>query len=328
MLVHGRYGAASAALVLALLLAGSVAAPGLLHLPNSHATLAESALHGKLRASESPLVPSTVARLSGAGWPAGAGLSVSLCGDEGLGGSVDCAAAGSVTLASSPTGIVAGLMTVFLPPVPCPCVLLVVEPVTGAQFRFPVAVKGARVAPLVAPAVAAVRLRILAVSVQARTTLLSEMGGPAPRLLVVTVHNASRFGVRVMTVARWGANRSSTAVIASPAPVTLADGATARVSANFSLSALSFGRYTVEVSIVATGTTVSATTTTAGTLPYGLIGVIAVVILAAIGGTWRRRRRRRHLGRRGLWMIVQERVQEAAAIPTTGLSNGVPPIEP
>jgi hypothetical protein len=237
--------------------------------------------------------------VTGSGFEPGAALVASVCGAGAVDGTDDCAVASSASLIAAQGGGFSIPMVPAMPPVPCPCIVLVTE--TGGDFRatIPVSVAGAKTAPLPdrAAAEGAAELDVSGLHVRGGATLGSLFGGTAARSLELTLHNPGRLPVTPVLTARWGKGADGQNVIAVPAVRALAPGQSVKVRAAFRLDALSMGAYTVRVTVDQTGQYLATTDRSASTStwPVGLLVVALVVVVLLLVGVARLVTRRRRV---------------------------------
>ncbi|HEU5307550.1 MAG TPA: hypothetical protein VFW97_09495 [Acidimicrobiia bacterium] len=246
-----------------------------------------------LELSSTVLVPGSSVAIHGTHWPEGTTLQAVLCGANAVDGSVDCVGRAAVTMTPGPTQVVDGTLQVFVPPRPCPCVVLVSGLSSSISRRIPVQVAGTATAP---PETASPLAKPPTLTVDAEvsggTTLASLFGGPAERTVEVRIHNAGSVDVAhpVLTLS-WGRSGSPDHLIRTPRLGPIAGGATRTVEVPFDLDALSVGNYEVAGRITGASKPVALHASTS-TWPWGLF-VIALVLLQLILLGIRNRVRRR-----------------------------------
>ena len=83
------------------------------------------------------------------GWPAGATVQISTCGNNALNGNADCDNAGSISATTSAEGTFTGKAVFSKPPKPCPCVMHAFSAQSGQVNNFPIELTGYPTAPVV-----------------------------------------------------------------------------------------------------------------------------------------------------------------------------------
>ena len=161
--------------------------------------------------SSSTLTPGQSVIVEGAHWPQGATFQALLCGNGGVDGSANCVPDTAVIATPGPDGGFTEPLQVTMPPVPCPCVLLVTRLDSNMQERIPVQVVGAPVAPVERHQAPKLRDTITAsAKVDSSTTLASIFGGAADRTVVLTLHNSANVPVRrALVVSFWGKDKAN-----------------------------------------------------------------------------------------------------------------------
>ena len=257
------------------------------------ATIAASRAEPELHLQTDVLTPGQSVAITGSGWPTGSTLQAVLCGANAVNGSADCVQAAAVTMSPGPNGVVDGLLRVFPPPQPCPCVVVVSSLAPAKSITLPVQVVGTPTAPVrpASPQYQPQPLKVRA-RVTGASSLGSVFGAPASRTLVLTVTNTGQSSVPNLVVsAGWGRNGNADHLIAPPAAGALAPGQTRRISIPFELDALSFGSYHVAGRVTGTSAPVRFQQETS-TWPWGLFVVAVVVLLLMLRGMWKVLRRR------------------------------------
>ncbi|MDI2132290.1 hypothetical protein [Yinghuangia seranimata] len=132
-----------------------------------------------------------VVRVTGAGWPKGALVNISVCGQNALGGTRTCALPSAVQTPVSDAGMINVSLKVALPPVPCPCVVRAVT-VTGTDQQdhtAPLEIEGAPFAALPADVKTPGRLVFLTSKMTGKDTLFTWFGSPVSRRFEIEVGN-------------------------------------------------------------------------------------------------------------------------------------------
>jgi hypothetical protein len=203
-------------------------------------------------------------------------LQVEVCGNQGAGGSADCDQSGARNFASG-SGIFQVNLVVTRPPAPCPCAIAAYAPSLGAPVTVPFTVIGAPTAPVVTP-----QLHTGLVINQVRLVGSNSWGawfGAAPRrTLLLTVSNTGNVAaVSPPLVLKIGRGPNPSDTVPSPILTTLGPrtAQTYQIPVNFPV--LSFGSYTLTGQLGPSGETTGFTTATSS-WPWGLIGVVLVLI--------------------------------------------------
>jgi hypothetical protein len=229
------------------------------------------------------IVPGQKLLISGSGWPVKTALSATLCGTDAIAGTADCAETTTVVVVAPRTGRVWAMMTTALPPVPCPCVILVTGITNLYTKKIPVTVVGAATAPVTRTTTSGEPdLRVANLRVVGGTTWASSFGGAAPRTLEFRVHNAGTGSETPVLLGRWGTGAHPTNVIKMPVMRALGAGQSTEVRAHFSLSPLSTGTYTVRVDILTVGFhEVASASSSTSTWPIALF-IVGLVLLGLV----------------------------------------------
>ena len=190
---------------------------------------AEAAGLPQLKLNTSVLSPGEKVTITGTGWPAHKLLQAAMCGGGPLAVSSECDLIGpAIQFGSADNGVVAASLTVTVPPVPCPCVILVTQVNPSAAESLPVTIEGAPTGSFpTSPFPARPTVRVSDVQVVSQSSWTSWFGAAAPRELIVTVHNRGSAAVRPLLVAEW-IDGSDHYVITSPIPKALRAGGTAQ----------------------------------------------------------------------------------------------------
>ena len=231
--------------------------------------------------SSTAVVPGETVAITGSSWPPHRLLQAQVCGGGLLAVSSDCDITHAVGFGPADNGVVATSLIVTVPPVPCPCVVLVTQLQPNAVERLPITIAGAPSAPLPAPPPPIHQdVTISDVHVVDQSSWTSWFGAAASRELVLTVHNGGATPVRPLLLARWEQGGSSV-VITSPRAAMLRGGGTTQIDAPFALSTFAHGQFPVMGSVTGSAFDVrfaSATSTT----PWGLYGLAVVLAVCAL----------------------------------------------
>lgn len=315
--------AAGVSALLGTLLIGTVPAPAV-------TTPATTGPAPTLSLGSTSLVPGQSVAISGANWPRHELFQATLCGGDALLGSADCANGAAVAFAPADVGgVIQATLPVTDPPTPCPCVVQItrVHPPEVVD-TVPVTVVGMpSETPVTPPALRPPSLRVSGVHVVSVSSWAAWFGAAAPRELVLTVHNAGAEPIRPLLAAHWIEGGVSH-VIATPRARVIPVGGTARLTATFHLSTLSWGTMRVVGQVVGTTFAVNLRTETS-TYPWGLLvvgivivaGLLALIVLAVVR---RRRRKRRDGGAPPAEGLPPEPVDDEPTVRLITSSTGAP----
>jgi hypothetical protein len=227
------------------------------------------------------------------GWPPGP-VTVSLCGDNANRGSEDCDPIGAQTVPIDPLTRANVKLPITTPPVSCPCVVRANTTTSDVVREAPVVVVDLPTGPLLPAGPSdAPQLHVVA-RVTTRPSWVAPFAGPAPKALVLTLHNTTDqqlTGLRLNgEVGRRAGDNGQP--ISSRLP-DLAPGATRQVSVPFALSAPSWGHYVVTGSIYGSAVPVTYQVKTA-TEPWALeLALPLLLILIAEILRYRERKERK-----------------------------------
>lgn len=243
--------------------------------------------------SSTKFAPGDSIAITGTHWPQGTTLQAMLCGAEAVDGSVDCVQRAAVTMTPGPDGALQGVLHVYAPPRPCPCVVLVSGLSSSYAQRIPVEVVGVPVAPVSSAAPQSKPLTLeVQVSVSGGTSVASLFGGPAKRVLTVTLRNTGTVAIpHPVVAARWGRGGAPTHAITSRVLAALPPDTRRTVQLPFELDPLSIGRYHVR-GVVTGATKPVGFEAQTSTYPWGLFA-IGLVLLQVVLLALRNRARRR-----------------------------------
>ena len=302
--------------VRALVLGGAVALGVFGAFPTTRIA-AQSAPKPSVELSSHTLEPGTTVAIGGAHWPEGSTLQAALCGNRALDGSANCVPDTAVTMKPGPDGVIVSTLPVTIPPAPCPCVVFVNLLASDLQFRLPVKVLGAPVAPLERhlPSRATNNITTRA-TVESTTSVGALFGGDADRTLVVELHNTSDVALhRIPVVAAWGKDDAD-----HPIPsrsVTLPPHGTVTVRLPFELDPVSVGSYDVAGTAGIAGNQAAFTSHTSQ-WPWGLLAILVLVGVGIVVLVIRALRRRHRARKDSVVAPVEEidltRVEEPESI--------------
>lgn len=235
--------------------------------------------------SSTVVQPGATVVVTGRHWAPGTVVDVALCGGGAVAGTTACATGSTVDMTATGRGLIWGTMVGAIPPAPCPCVVRVTGVTSGFSEKIPVTVVGASSAPVpTVPELVPAPLHLSSLRVTGRRTLLSDLGGQAPRTLSVRITNSAPYPVTAVLVGRWGPGAALQHVIPMPNVGTLAAGRSVTLRVPFRLSAFSVGSYAVRVTAEVPGVTPDpALTAVTDQWPYLLFACGAVLVLLVTG---------------------------------------------
>ncbi|MYW03651.1 hypothetical protein [Streptomyces sp. SID3343] len=177
----------TAAVLIAVLLSGFVALGGT---TSAHAADPPPAVDG-VSASIDPGKSGVGEKVAivGNGWTPASLVQATICGENAMRGSVNCAGAASATV--GPAGGVTMMLDTVIPPSPCPCVVKVAT-VTGGvpkDISVPLEIDGAPFAPLPVNVKTPGRLQFIDSAMVGEDTIFTWFGSPVQRRFQVKVGN-------------------------------------------------------------------------------------------------------------------------------------------
>lgn len=222
------------------------------------------------------------------GWPAGATVQVSTCGNNALNGNADCDNAGSISATTSADGTFTGRATFSKPPKPCPCVLHAFSSQSSQVNNFPIELTGYPTAPPVADS--GTRKLEIRSEVEGGGPLSSWFGAAAAREVVLTLTNTGTLPLEnPPTTIALGKGQDPTDLLTLPRLGAIAPGQTTEVRVPFELPAFSFGSYTVKTTVAGLDEPTAARGT-ASTYPWFLLIGGWLLIQIPLLGLHKRRR--------------------------------------
>ena len=234
--------------------------------------------------------------IRGTAWPSGK-VSVQVCGNNGVNGTVDCDGPGTRSFGIGSSGKFAGQIVVGAPPTPCPCVVLVASNFAERVVIIPITIKDHPTlvgTPTADPNKGLTTLNLTSSFV--RGDWWRDAVGISPaRIMTITITNTggnpTGDGVVDVTV---GKDSPATGFAASISFESLDPGESTSVAAKFAVDSFAFGTYnmTARVTSPAAGGEITEQTST---FP-GYLLVLLILIILIIDLIWMARvRRRRHL---------------------------------
>lgn len=230
-----------------------------------------------------------VVDVSGEGWPPDSLVVIEVCGNLGVGGSLDCAVP-TPERGVDRDGRFRIPVTVTAPPTPCPCAVIVTG-LSGTQpLVLPLTIEGVPVEPggESAPAPALV---VEAARLEGSGPWTAWFGAPASRTLVLTVRNtgAAPADPRLTLAAGPGDNPHGWVSVTQPGRLDPGERNTLRTPVRF--DPLGFGRHVVAGEIAAPGTEVPFQVGTS-IHPWGLYAAALLGLGAIVAATFTRLRHR------------------------------------
>jgi hypothetical protein len=231
----------------------------------------------ELSLDKTVVTPGSAVTVEGAHWPKFRELQAAVCGGGLLSVSSDCDLEHAVSFGPADNGVVQTSLVVTIPPVPCPCVVMVTQPYPSEVERLPITIVGSSSEPVQRPSVGRSILRVSNVHVVSTSSWTSWFGAAASRELIVSVHNGGSTAIQPLLVARW-VQGSDRFVITSPQSRLLPAGRSTQITAPFDLTTFSDGTFPVVGKVSGTGFEVSVASST-NTTPWALytLGVLAIV---------------------------------------------------
>jgi hypothetical protein len=266
------------------------------------AALATLALGAPQAGASAPLVtlsqgvarPGESVTVEGSGFPDLIDVVAQVCGNDAIDASADCALSSSQEIATTSYGTFEVALVVEVPPVPCPCVVLVTSEHLDTTPSAPIEILGAPVAPLRPSAVAGVTeaLEVLRVGLAGSGPWTAWFGAEPRRTLVLRVRNPnSATYPDPPLVLRQGPPGQPGSVVSTGDLGSFAPYQTRTLLVPVTLSPLAVGAQEVHGTLGFTGYDASFRDDTV-VVPWGLVALALVVIqlvLLAIRNRVRRR---------------------------------------
>jgi hypothetical protein len=236
-----------------------------------------------------------------AGWPAG-NVYIEVCGNEARRGSSDCDLTTAMTAFVRPDGSGRALFKLGTPPIGCPCVVRVSDLGQTVNVSTPITVSDVKVlSDEERPSSARLerKLEVVSATLVGSGPWTAYLGAAGRRTLELTLRNTggaplTNPGLSI-AVGRW--NDTNT-IVPTPDLGTLKPGDVRTYEIPVTLELPVFGRYTVDGEVLGLDEVVSFRATTT-THPWGLGGVVVLVVALLV--TWRvlrkKRRRKRSAGK-------------------------------
>src|SRR5579862_5001181 len=144
-----------------------------------------------LSISPTTVQPGQSISVAGSGFPDLIAVVAQVCGDNALQESADCAVSSSQETSTTSTGEFSLSMVADLPPVACPCVVLITSEHLNSTPSTPITLVGAPTAPLTQSAAPSVQkpLSIVSVGLSGWGPWTSLFGASPRRMLVMRIHN-------------------------------------------------------------------------------------------------------------------------------------------
>jgi hypothetical protein len=216
------------------------------------------------------------------GWPAGATVQISTCGNNALNGNADCDNAGSISATTDDSGAFTGRTRFSKPPKPCPCVLYAFSTQSRLGNRFPIELTGYPTAPTSADG--GTRKLDVRAEIEGGGPLASWFGGAAERTLVLVAANTGSLPIEnPPTVVTYGRGEDPTDLLVRPELGAIAPGQTSEIRIPFELPAGSFGSYTVKTTIGGLDQPTAARASTSTYPWFLLVGVWLLIQIPLLG---------------------------------------------
>lgn len=138
--------------------------------------------------------PGTTIRITGEGWPANGRLQMMTCGNLGRGGTPSCDVTRTYTVVANAAGAFETYGTMGKPPVPCPCVVHVVDADSYRAVDIPVTVLGQKTAEPPPPSggtIGVPAVQVVSTTLSGWGPFLSLFGAGPQRTLALTVRNTT-----------------------------------------------------------------------------------------------------------------------------------------
>lgn len=247
--------------------------------------------------------PGEVVLVTGTNWPSQAAVTASVCGNNFLQGSVDCASGGAGQAVSRVDGTVSIEVEITNPPKPCPCVIRMATQADTTGVSVPFEIIGAPTAP------PQINLTSRQLDVEPRVTgtgpIAAFFGGAAERQLVLKITNigsAPLAGLPLVLTIGKGQDPTDPILTAEGLAPTLPDlavGEVVEIELPVTIEAPALGRYTIKgqfsglevlsVNGVKNNVGDLSFTTTASSYPWGLILVGWLLLQIPLLGLYKRR---------------------------------------
>ena len=215
---------------------------------------------------------------------------VQVCGNAGFGSSAECNLAATTTAATSETGHFVVVLTVVRPPVPCPCVIKA-TPLKGtnglaqAEISTPITILGAPTATVVPPPVNGTPSGLVVdrADLVGTKSWAEWFGDSAHRTLVLRLRDAGPNLIpSTPFVLRSGPAGHPTQVVGAPFVPPLRPGQVVSYRVPVTFPPLAHGDYVVVGRLGNAGQIVTFTAKTP-LMPWGLVILVAMVVLVALG---------------------------------------------
>jgi hypothetical protein len=262
---------------------------------------------------------------------------IQVCGNAGFGGSADCTLASTITAATSESGHFIVVLVVLRPPMPCPCVVQATilrgtGGLTEQQVSTPITIIGVPTATPVPPPVTGTPSGLVVdrADLAGTATWAEWFGGPPQRTLVLRLRDAGANPIpSTPFLLRAGPAGHPTQIVSAPVVPPLYPGQAITYRVPITFPALAHGNYVVVGNLGNAGQTVTFTATTP-LMPWGIVILVAMVVLVALGlvvrRVVRRRRERRTRGRTTVETPTDDAVAESTESPesTSGPTETAP----
>lgn len=133
----------------------------------------------------------------GGDWTPGSLVQASICGENGLRGTVNCAAASAASGTADPGGNISITLTAAVPPSPCPCVVRIAVIMNGPpkDASVPLEIDGAPYAPLPVTVKTPGRLVFIDSAMVGEDSIFTWFGSPVQRRFRIEVGNMGQTAI-------------------------------------------------------------------------------------------------------------------------------------
>jgi len=252
-----------------------------------------SSAHGRLMSSTSSvtsprlvpeitdLIPGERVNVEGLDFPSHALVNLELCGLDAQRAS-DCLTGGAVSTVASGNGFFVTPLVIGVPPVDCPCVIQAVGPALAAPVTAPILLKGVPTATTIPPTASfhtRGTVEIQHVSVSGSGPWEAWFGGSPLRTVVLDVANTTSRSQAVSLKMSLGDGQA----LKTPRLGRIPADSTKRFSLLVTLPAFSFGTQSIQGKLAAEGIGSSRFDARVFSVPWALLALIWLVVVAAIG---------------------------------------------
>jgi hypothetical protein len=226
------------------------------------------------------LIPGERVNVEGLDFPSHALVNLELCGLDGESSS-DCLVGGAVSTVASGNGFFVAPFVIGIPPVDCPCVIQALGPALATPVTAPIVLEGVPIATTISPSTSSHTrgtVEIRHVSVSGSGPWEAWFGGSPSRTVVLDVVNSTSRSRLVSLEMRLGDKRA----LSTPRLGRIPADSTKRFSLLVTLPALSFGTESIQGKLAAKGIGSSRFDARVFSVPWALLALIWLVVVAAI----------------------------------------------